>query len=220
MEANIVDILNRSRHTMLEILENRGYDTTPYQDISPDQITSLSEGNPRALDIIVKKKEGSDAPCDRAVVVYQIQERIRSKISTGTFMRDIYDISPDSHESNNITKSDDLIVIYNEPYNDIFDKASLQAWQQHKVRMTFFHIKQIVVNPARHVLVPPHRKISPEEAKIEMDRLHLTQKSQLPLIKHHDMQSRILGLVPGDIVEIMRPSPTAGVSRILRICAA
>jgi DNA-directed RNA polymerase subunit H (RpoH/RPB5) len=59
-----------------------------------------------------------------------------------------------------------------------------------------------------------------EEGKAEMERLHVTQKSQLPLIKHHDIQSRLMGLVPGDIVEIMRPSPTAGVARILRICAA
>jgi hypothetical protein len=220
MEANIVDILNRSRKTLLEILEDRGYDTAPYADISPDQIVSLSEGNSRALDIVVKKKEDSHAPCDRAFVIFQIHDRIKNKLSTGTFMRDIYDIPPDGHGSNVVTRNDDLIVIYNEPYNEIFDKASLQMWQQNKARMTFFHIKQIVVNPARHVLVPAHRKISADEAKIEMERLHLTQKSQLPLIKHHDMQARILGLVPGDIVEILRPSPTAGISRILRICAA
>jgi len=78
----------------------------------------------------------------------------------------------------------------------------------------------VVVHPGRHVLVPPHRKLTPEEAKEEMERFHLTVKSQLPLIKHHDIQSRVLGLVPGDVVEVLRPSPTSGVSRVLRICAA
>ena len=72
----------------------------------------------------------------------------------------------------------------------------------------------------RHVLVPPHRKLTADEAKAEMARLHVTQKSQFPLIKHHDIQARLMGLVPGDLVEILRPSPTAGVARILRICAA
>jgi DNA-directed RNA polymerase subunit H (RpoH/RPB5) len=93
-------------------------------------------------------------------------------------------------------------------------------WQQQKARMTFFHIKQVVVHLGRHVLVPKHRKLSAEEGKAEMARLHVTQKSQFTLIKHHDIQSRLMGLVPGDIVEILRPSPTAGVARILRICAA
>jgi len=213
IEPGIADILLRSRQTILDILDDRGYDTTIYRNIAPDQILTLAEGSPRALDIVVKKKTDAtvSAPCDRAVVIYMLQTSIRLKL--GTFTRDIY-------ESDTPTKADDVIVILNEPYNEAFDKASLQLWQQQKVRMTFFHIKQVVVHLGRHVLVPPHRKLSADEAKAEMARLHVTQKSQFPLIKHHDIQARLMGLVPGDLVEIMRPSPTAGIARILRICAA
>jgi len=211
IEPGIADILLRSRQTILDILEDRGYDTTIYRNIAPDQILALAEGTPRALDIVVPKRADATAPCDRAVVIYMLQSTIRLKL--GTFTRDIYDSEPP-------TKTDDVIVILNEPYNEAFDKAALQMWQQQKARMTFFHIKQVVVHLGRHVLVPPHRKLSADEAKTEMARLHVTQKSQFPLIKHHDIQSRIMGLVPGDLIEIMRPSPTAGVARILRICAA
>jgi DNA-directed RNA polymerase I, II, and III subunit RPABC1 len=218
LEPGIADILLRSRHTILEILDDRGYDTTPYRSIAPEQILTLAEGHSRALDIIVKKRADSAAPCERAVVVYQLQDRIRLKL--GTFMRDIYEPLPESMEANTVTKADDLIVILNEPYHEVFDKTAIQMWQTAKIRVSFFHIKQVVVHLGRHVLVPPHRKLSPDEAKAELARLHITQKSQLPLIKHHDIQSRIMGLVPGDIVEILRPSPTAGVSRVLRICAA
>jgi DNA-directed RNA polymerase I, II, and III subunit RPABC1 len=218
MDSSIADILVRSRHTILEILSDRGYDTTPYELISPDQILTLAEGHPRALDIVVNKKSDGLAPCEKAVVVYQLQDRIRLKL--GTFLRDIYDKPPDNSTSNAIKPTDDLIILLNEPYNDAFDKVAIQMWQNHKSRVTFFHIKQVVVNMSRHVLVPPHRKLTPEEAKAEMTKLRVTQKSQLPLIKHHDMQSRILGLVPGDIVEVLRPSPTSGINRILRICAA
>lgn len=215
LEPGIADILLRSRQTILDILDDRGYDTTPYRNIAPDQILTLAEGTSRALDIVVKRATGAsvEAPCERAVVVYMLQDRIRLRL--GTFTRDIYEGGPDGP-----TKADDVIVLLNEPYHEVFDKASLQLWQQQKVRMTFFHIKQVVVHLGRHVLVPPHRKLSVEEGKAEMERLHVTQKSQFPLIKHHDIQSRLMGLVPGDIVEILRPSPTAGVARILRICAA
>ena len=93
-------------------------------------------------------------------------------------------------------------------------------WQQNKTRLTFFHLKQVVVHLGKHMLVPPHRKLTPDEVKAEMARYRVTQKSQFPLIKHHDIQARIMGLVPGDLIEILRPSPTAGVARIIRICAA
>jgi len=218
MDSNIADILVRSRHTILEILNDRGYDTTPYDLISPEQILTLAGGHPRALDIVVNKTPDGVAPCEKAIVVYQLQDRIRLKLDT--FLRDIYLKAPDHSTANVVKPTDDLIVILNEPYNEAFDKAAIQMWQNRKSRVTFFHIKQVVVNMSRHVLVPPHRKLTVDEARDAIASLRLTQKSQLPLIKHHDMQSRILGLVPGDIVEVLRPSPTSGVNRVLRICAA
>lgn len=217
MDPAIRDILIRSRHTLLEILEDRGYDTTKYRNISPGQILTLAEGHPRALDIIVPKREGSAAPCERAVVTYMIQERIKGRLVT--FLRDIYAETKEAVIAP-ISSEDDVIVIINEPAHEAFDKASLQLWQTQKARMTFFHIKQVVVHLGRHVLVPPHRKLSDEEGKAEMERLHITQRAQLALIKYHDIQARLMGLVPGDLVEILRPSPTAGVMRYIRLCAA
>jgi DNA-directed RNA polymerase subunit H (RpoH/RPB5) len=219
LAPGIADILIRSRHTLLDILEERGYDVTTYRNIAPDQILALAEGHPRALDVIVPKAADSAAPSERAVIVYQLQTAIRLRLAT--FTRDLFeDTAGSSMEGNQVRPTDDIIVILNEPYHEAFDKASLSLWQTQKTRLVFFHIKQVVVHPGRHVLVPPHRKLTSEEAKEEMERLHLTVKSQLPLIKHHDIQSRVLGLVPGDVVEVLRPSPTSGVSRILRICAA
>lgn len=205
MDPQTADIILRSRNTVLDILDERGYDTTVYRNIAPDQILTLAEGDQKALDMVVPKKEGSAAPCPRATVIYQHREAIRLRMGTWT---------------SRVPLDDDVIVLLNEPYHEIFDKTALQMWQTHKARVSFFHIKQMVVHPGRHVLVPPHRKLSAEEAKAEMERLHVVQKSQFPLIKHHDIQARVLGLVPGDIVEILRPSPTSGVARVLRICAA
>ena len=218
VEPSIADIIIRSRQTVLDILEDRGYDALPYRNIAPEQILTLLEGNPRTLDMIIKKKADSTsiATSERAVVVYMLQDRIRLRL--GTFTRDMY--VEEGDEDKGPTKADDVIVILNEPYHEVFDKAALQMWQQNKARLTFFHLKQVVVHLGKHVLVPPHRKLTPDEVKAEMARYRVTQKSQFPLIKHHDIQARLMGLVPGDLVEILRPSPTAGVARIIRICAA
>lgn len=221
LEAEMPDILIRSRQTVLDILEDRGYDVELYRNIAPGQLLTLAEYNSRALDIFVPKREGSNAPCDRAVVVHIFHDKIQGKVES-SFLRELYEVpaSADPYNANKIELADDIIVILNEPYHEKFDKASLNHWQQKKARIVFFHIKSLVVNPARHVLVPRHRKLTAEEAKAAMDRLHVTSKLQLPIIKHFDIQSRVLGLVPGDIVEIQRPSPTAGVATYLRACTA
>ena len=216
MEAYTADIIIRSRQTLLDILEERGYDTMPYRNIAADQLLTLAEGAPRAMDIVVKKRADSDAPCEKAVIIYYIQDRIRTKLDStirGFYTAESVSAGPA------VSKKDDLIVILNEPYHEAFDKAAATAWQTDKSRLTFFHIKQMVVHPGRHVLVPPHRKLTADEARAELERLHLSARSQLPLIKHHDIQARVLGLVPGDVIEVLRPSPTAGVARVLRVCA-
>ena len=216
MEPATADALIRSRTTVLDILEDRGYDATPYRNISPDQILTLAE-SPRALDIYINKKDGSLAPCERAVVVYLIHDRIRLKVQNT--VNQLYTVPPDNSDQA-ITDKDDLIVILNEPYNEVFDREALHKWQNDKTRITFFHIKHVVVHLGRHELVPKHRKLTVAEATELMASLHVTQKSQFPLIKHADIQSRILGLVPGDFVEILRPSPTAGTIKYHRICVA
>lgn len=219
LDAATADIILRSRQTILDILEDRGYDTAQYRNIAPEQILTLAGRHARALDIFAPKREGSAAPCDRAVVVYNLRDNIRNRLGTGGVKSMLYD-SYDGTDQLRINKTDDVIVIINEPLNEAFDKYALSIWQTEKARLTFFHLKQVVVHLGRHVLVPPHRKLSADEAKAEMERLHVTQKLQLPLIKHSDMQARLLGLVPGDIVEILRPSQTAGVARVLRVCSA
>ena len=218
LDPTVVDIIIRSRNTLLDILEERGYDVSKYRYIAPDQILTLAEGHPRALDIIVPKKADGPAPCERAVIVYQIQDRIRLKL--GTFATNLYNKAPDAMGASLVKPTDDVIIIINEPYNDAFDKTSIQLWQTQRSRMVFFHMKQVVVHPGRHVLVPPHRKLSAEEAAEVIEKYHVTSKTQLPLIKHHDIQARVLGLVPGDIVEVLRPSPTSGVLNVYRVCAS
>jgi len=219
MDSSLADILIRSRKTVLEILETRGYDISLYRNIAPDQLATLIDTgfNSRALDMFVPKKEGSAAPCDRAVVVHVLQERIKQKLDG--FCDSLW-ASVDGKDTTKIEPTDDIIVVLNEPWAEQFDRKSLSEWQsKRKVRITFFPIKQIVVNPSRHALVPPHRRLTAEEAAAAMERWHISSKIQLPQIKMSDMQAKVLGLVPGDVVLVERPSATAGVAQVLRNCS-
>ena len=206
LEPGIVDILLRSRHTICEILEDRGYNSDPYRNIAPEQISILA-AKPHSMDMTVDRRR-DDAPCDRAMVIYMTESAIAPRFLESKMSE--YDL----------TGAVDMIVILNQDDNEAFDQYSLKVWREHKQRITFFHIKQLVIHLGRHVLVPPHRKLTDAESRAEMDRYSVTQKTQFPLIKHSDIQARLMGLVPGDIVEVLRPSPTAGVARVLRICAA
>ena len=54
-------------------------------------------------------------------------------------------------------------------------------------------------------------------------RVHVNIQSisNLPFIRfHEDIQVRLLGAVPGDIIKITRPSPSSGVEVMYRVCIA
>lgn len=71
-------------------------------------------------------------------------------------------------------------------------------------------------NVFMHELVPEHRILS-EEEKEELLRRHRIKLSQLPQIKASDPAVVQLEAKPGDVIEIKRKSPTAGVYYYYRL---
>jgi len=67
-----------------------------------------------------------------------------------------------------------------------------------------------------HELVPKHRVLSPEEAE-EVLRKYCATPQQLPKILASDPVVRELGAKPGDIIEIVRDSETAGKAIYYRV---
>jgi len=64
-------------------------------------------------------------------------------------------------------------------------------------------------NIFQHVLVPKHVILTPEERE-EVLKKYRIKPYQLPRIKASDPIAKAIGAMPGDIVKIIRKSPTAG----------
>ncbi len=67
-----------------------------------------------------------------------------------------------------------------------------------------------------HILVPKHEVLSKEEAEEVLKTLGI-RKEQLPKIKVTDPIAKEIGAKVGDIVRIIRDSPTAGKSIAYRL---
>ncbi|MEM4577148.1 MAG: DNA-directed RNA polymerase subunit H [Candidatus Nezhaarchaeales archaeon] len=60
-----------------------------------------------------------------------------------------------------------------------------------------------------HELVPKHILLTKEEKKQLLEQLKI-RPEQLPWIRSSDPVAKLIGAKPGDIVKIIRKSPTAG----------
>jgi DNA-directed RNA polymerase subunit H len=71
--------------------------------------------------------------------------------------------------------------------------------------------KKPQINILEHELVPRFEILSPEEAKELLEKLGI-QPHQLPWISIDDPVVKAIGAKPGDILRVIRKSPTAGES--------
>ena len=168
-----------------------------------------------SLRMELMKKDSVKSDIQRCIVIYRLN---RLKQSIQSFISAFFD--EESEEYISTPESTEVIVMLLEPVNnvDVFHNAALNLFQN-KLRLNFFQAHSLVNNPQEHVLVPIHELVDKDEIPNLKKKLNIQSISNLPFIRYHqDIQSRILGAVPGDVLKITRPSASAGVETIYRVC--
>ena len=217
MDYESVRILYESRKTLLKILAGRGYNVKPYERFGPVEVEVMAGAGPTSMRMDLERgpQEGVDQKgISKCVVLYSLN---RIKNSLNTFMNGLTD--PESEAAIDPATTEVVVMLLNDKIVDAFNTAALQAYSAHGLRIGFFQVHQLVNNPLEHVLVPKHEKMEEGEHDGFLKAHQIKSKGNLPTIKfHEDMIARVMGLVPGDVVRIYRPSPTAGESVYYRIC--
>ena len=77
-------------------------------------------------------------------------------------------------------------------------------------------MKTTKIDIQRHILVPKHIKLEKKDADDLLERYNVSIK-QLPKISPKDPMVKIIEAKPGDIIKIIRKSPTAGESFFYRV---
>jgi len=67
----------------------------------------------------------------------------------------------------------------------------------------------MIEEPIKHILIPEHTVISNDEKKELLEKYNITEK-ELPKISKSDAAIAHLDVKSGDVIKIIRNSPTAG----------
>lgn len=203
MDENTSLIYN-SRKYILEILEERGFDISEYSNFTINELNIIIQNN--QLDILV-----NDSNEKKVYVRYHINKAIRQN-NISEYIDDLFNVE------NVLSKKDDLIIIIKEEPNDTIEKAIKDIWIKDEIYVSIINIKRLQFNILKHTLVPKHILLSKEEEIEFKNTFNIQKNSEIPDIGYLSPVCQVLGVRPGNILKIIRPSRTSIDSVFYRIC--
>ena len=115
-------------------------------------------------------------------------------------------------------ETDDLIIIVGEEMNDTTEKTLNHIWEQDGIFVNVINIDRLQYNILNHELVPKHIVLTNKESEEFRQKFNITNDKQIPDISRFGPVSQLIGIRPGNICKIIRPSKTAISTEFYRIC--
>jgi len=157
------------------------------------------------MDMILEKKNGQ-----KAYVRYFTGKSVRSV--------NIRELIDDLILNDTIKKSDTIIFITMDDSNDSIHEFVKQLWEEENIFVTLLSVRRLQFNILEHEIVPQHIIIDDEEISDIMLKYKLKERSLFPEISRYDPVALSLGMRPGEVCKIDRPSKTSIVATYYRLC--
>ena len=107
-----------------------------------------------------------------------------------------------------------IIIVKSSPSPNLMKRIRKES-----AKLQLFHEDQLRFDIMQHRKVPPHRILPAEEREAFLKKYAIERpETQMPLLDSQDPVGKWIGAKPGDIVEIMRRSDSAGSTPYYRCC--
>jgi DNA-directed RNA polymerase subunit H (RpoH/RPB5) len=222
--AQILDYIYKSRGIIITMLKERGFNVESYNSYSKDDLNTLVEqGNSKIytsgengpLDILVKKinEEGKE---ETLFVKYRLDKFKKTK----SLEQQIIDIF-----NSTLKKEETLIIIHldNIEFKPTKKESNVELfiddlYAKYGYFVQLYGIKNLLFDVRNHFTIPQHKLITKKQQKELFIKYNIKQDSNFPTIRREDPQAKFIGLKPGEICHILKPSLTNIYCDYYRIC--
>jgi len=242
--SKTISRLYTARKTLLELLSTRGYDVEGYANFGVNEVNAMYTH--KQLDMLVemkgeqkskgttkskgekgnKDKDKDDEKENKKTYVKFHLEKTLSVSHINDLIEDLYvlgvggDIGGTGLSANAndtvLTEKDTLIIITKQEIKTM-NQVSNQLFLQGRF-IVLLSLDRLQFNILNHQYVPNHTILSENEVDEMMKKYNVTEKSQLPDISRYDPVALAIGMRPGEVCRIDRPSKSAISSLYYRVC--
>ena len=204
----LISQIFKSRKILLDILQYyQHYNTEEYNNFSINEVNSMYAHN--QLDMLLEKVE--EGKKRKTYVSYYLGKTIKPA-NILEMIDDLYNLEEI------LTPEDTLMIITKDDMNETMTNLLKHIYEKDKTLIIIQSIKHLQFNILENVLVPPHRVLTNVELEEIRLKYNITNDTQFPDISRFDPVAKIIGIRPGQVCEIIRPSKTAIDGKYYRIC--
>jgi DNA-directed RNA polymerase subunit H len=194
-----------SRKIILNQAERRGYNIDNYKNFSINEIMILYSN--KQLDMLLTHNESGK----KIYYKYHLITKIRPA-HVYDYVEDLFNVEEI------IDNTDDLVIIGKDKLTDNLRNLIDITFKKEKFYVNILNLNDFQYNILDNNLVPPHRVLTQNEKDDVMREYNILEESQFPNISRFDPVAVIVGVRPGEVVEIIRSSPTSLTTKYYRLC--
>jgi len=207
--SSLISQVYKSRGVILDLMKKQGYNVSEYEGFSINEVNTMKTNN--QLDMILEKKMEGKEETKKIYIRYYLAKTLRPS-NLQEMIDDLF------HVEEVLTKADTLYIVVKDDVNETLINTIKHIWESEKLFIVLQPLKWLQFNILEHILVPPHRVLTTDEAILVRKKYNIVEDSQFPDISRFDPVAQAIGIRPGDVCEIIRPSKTAISAPYYRIC--
>ena len=222
--------LYNARKNLLDLLMVQGYDVEGYTNFGVNEVNAMYAH--KQLDMLVETKSSSsdkskekDNPKKKAYIKFHL-EKMLSAGHINDLVEDLYVLGSggevgglgiSTNANDTVLTERDMLIIVTKQEVKTMNQYLNQLFLQGRF-IVLLSLDRLQFNILNHQYVPPHTILSKEELDEMMKKYNVGDKSQLPDISRYDPVALAIGMRPGDVCKIDRPSKSAIHSTYYRVC--
>ena len=220
--SSLISQIYKSRSVLLELMKKQGYDISDYQGFSVNEVNTMKTNN--QLDMILEKYKSKDDSenidleeaeqlenSPKIYIKYYLAKSLRPS-NLQEMIDDLFTVEEV------LKKTDTLLVVVKDEVNETLVNTVKHIWESDKIFIILVPLKRIQFNILEHILVPPHRVLDESEKISIKNRYNIVTDDEFPELSRFDPVAQAIGIRPGQVCAITRPSKTAISAPYYRIC--
>jgi len=210
--SSLISSVYKSRSILLDLMKMQGYNVDEYEGFSVSEVNTMKTNN--QLDMILEKNKvnAEEKRQSKIYIRYYLAKSLRPQ-NLQEMIDDLFNIEEV------LTKDDTLFIVVKDEVNETLSNALKHIWEQEGIFIVILNLKRLQFNIMKHKLVPPHRVLSEVEKLQIKQKYNVMNDNQFPDISRFDPVAQAIGIRPGQVCEILRPSKTAITAPYYRICS-